>query len=90
MLIGFVLGVAVVCNLWIDGVIVGASVLNGRSLRHEHVFLLDVDCGFIFVERVVDVACNFLHSVGRVFIVMPFDVSFDLCERVDSINACSK
>ena len=42
LLIGFVLRVAVVINLWFDGAVVGAGAFGGRSRRREHVSLLDV------------------------------------------------
>ena len=66
--IGFVLRVAVVCDLWLNGAVFVASALIGRSRRFEHVSLLDMNGLLLFVERVADVSCKSLHSVGGVFI----------------------
>ena len=79
LLIGFVLRIAVVCDLWFDGAVVGAGAFGGRSRSREHVSLIYVDSQLVVVERVADVARQSLHSVGEVFVQLSLDDALDLC-----------
>ena len=54
----FVMGIAVVSNVWLDGAVVGADDIGGSSWCREHVSLLDVDRWFVLVEHVTDVALS--------------------------------
>ena len=66
--IGFVLRVAVVHNLWLNGAFVGSGALGGRYRRRKNVSLLDVNGRLVFIERVADVARKSLNFVVGVLV----------------------
>ena len=79
--ISFLLRVAIVVNIWINGAFVGAGVFGGRSQRRKHVTLLYVDCRLVVIECVADVARQYLHSVRKVFKQLPFEGALNLCDE---------